>query len=53
MPMILVYFASGGCVDDVVNNWTNYQFTSWIVYSWIAQECVGLSKELFLMCTSD
>ena len=26
--MILVYFASGGCVDDVVNNRTNHQFTS-------------------------
>ena len=26
--MILVYFPSGGCVDDVVNNETNYQFTS-------------------------
>ena len=26
--MILVYFPSGGCVDDVVNNGTNHQFTS-------------------------
>ena len=26
--MILVYFPSGGCVDDVVNNRANYQFTS-------------------------
>ena len=26
--MILVYFPSGGCVDDVINNRTNYQFTS-------------------------
>ena len=26
--MILVYFPSGGCVDDVVNNQTNHQFTS-------------------------
>ena len=26
--MILVYFPSGGCVDDVVNNRTNHQFTS-------------------------
>ena len=26
--MILVYYASGGCVDDVVNNQTNCQFTS-------------------------
>ena len=26
--MILVYYPSGGCVDDVVNNQTNHQFTS-------------------------
>ena len=29
--MILVYFRLGGCVDDVVSNETNYQFTSVIV----------------------
>ena len=29
--MILVYFPSGGCVTDVVNNQTNLQFTSIIV----------------------
>ena len=29
--MILVYFPSGGCVDDVVNNRTKYQSTSVIV----------------------
>ena len=29
--MILAYFASGGCVDDVVNNRTNQQFASAIV----------------------
>ena len=29
--MILVYFPSGGCVDDVANNRTNCQFTSVIV----------------------
>ena len=29
--MILVYFPLGGCVDDVVNNQTNHQFTSIIV----------------------
>ena len=27
----MVYFPSGGCVDDVVNNRTNYRFTSVIV----------------------
>ena len=29
--MILVYFPSGGCVNDVVNNRTNHQFTSVMV----------------------
>ena len=29
--MILIYFASGGCIDDYVNNQTNHQFTSPIV----------------------
>ena len=29
--MILVYFPSGGCVNDVVNNQTNLQFTSIVV----------------------
>ena len=29
--MILVYFASGGCVDDVVHNRTNDQIASAIV----------------------
>ena len=29
--MILVYFASGGCVIDVVNNGRNHEFTSAIV----------------------
>ena len=29
--MILVYFPSGGCVSDVINDRTNYQFISVIV----------------------
>ena len=29
--MLLVYFPSGGFVDDVVSNRTNHQFTSTIV----------------------
>ena len=39
--MILVYFPSGGCVDDVVNNQANYQFTSVIVEHFMnnAREC--------------
>ena len=31
MLMILFHVALGGCVDDVVNNQTNHQFTSAIV----------------------
>ena len=31
MVMVLVYFPSGGCADDIVNNETNHQFTSLIV----------------------
>ena len=51
--MILVYFASGGCVNDVVNNRTNLQFTSvTVVYFMNEYECVGLSEELFSMSTS-
>ena len=33
--MILVYFPSGGCVDDVVNNRINHQFTLVIVLHFI------------------
>ena len=35
MLMILVYFPSGGCVDDVVNNQINHQFTSIILEHFI------------------
>ena len=53
MLMIQVYLPSGGYVDDVINNQTNLHFTSIIVeHFMIAQECVRLSEELFLMCTS-
>ena len=31
MLMILVYFPSDGCVDDVINNQRNHQFTSIIL----------------------
>ena len=48
--MILVYFASGGCVDDVVNNRTNHQFTSVIVVHFMNN--ARASEELFLMSTS-
>ena len=36
--MILVYFPSGGCVDDVVNNRVNHQFTSNIVVYFMNSE---------------
>ena len=32
---MLVSFTSGGCVDDVVNNRTNYQFASVIVINFM------------------
>ena len=35
--MILVYFPSGGCVDDVANNQTNHKFTSVIVVHFSAR----------------
>ena len=46
MLMILVYFPSGGCVDDVVNNQTNRQFTSFILEHFMnsARVCGGLSE---------
>ena len=51
--MILIYFPSGGCVNDAVINQINHQFTSIIVKHFIIlQGCVGLSEELFLMCLS-
>ena len=31
----MIYFLSSGCVDDVVNIQTNYQFTSVIVMHFI------------------
>ena len=44
--MIMAYFPLGGCVDDVFNNWTNYQFTSATVLHFMnSTECVGLSKK--------
>ena len=37
--MILVYFPSGGCVDDIVNNQTNHQFTSFAVAYFSTRVC--------------
>ena len=50
--MILVYFPSGGCdvlmmLSIIISLLQSYRSISWIV-----QECIGLSEELFLMFTS-
>ena len=51
--MILVYCASGGCVDDVVNNRTTHHFISAVVLHFMnsAKVC-WIIKRTFLMCTS-
>ena len=50
--MIVVYFPSGGCVDDVVNNQTNYQFTSVAVVHFMnsARVCWIIRRTLFNLC---
>ena len=50
--MILFYFPSGGCVDDVFDNQTNYQFISVIAIHFMNGAEVGISQELFLMYSS-
>ena len=47
--MILVYFASSGCVDDVVNNRTNHKFTSVIVVDFMnsARVCWTIRRTVF------
>ena len=49
--MILVYFPSDGCVDDVVNNQANYQFTSVIVVHFMnsARVCWIIRRIIFNM----
>ena len=49
--MILVYFPSGRCVDDVVNNQTNHQFTSIIVVNFMnnARVCWIIRRFVFNM----
>ena len=44
--MILVYFPSGGCVDDVVNNQTNHQFSSAIAVHFM-NSVFDHQKEIF------
>ena len=47
--MILVYFASGRCINDVVNNRTNHQFTSVIVVDFMnsARVCWTIRRTIF------
>ena len=47
--MMLVYFASGGCVAGVVNNRTNHQFTSVIVVHFMnsARVCWIIKRTAF------
>ena len=49
--MILVYFPSGGCVNDFVNNQTNHQFTSAIVVHFMnsARVCWIIRRTVFNM----
>ena len=50
--MILAYFPSGGCVNDVVNNQTNHQFTSVIVLNFMnsARVCWIIRRTIFNVC---
>ena len=52
--MLLVYFPSGGCVDHVVNNQTNHQFTSIIVEHFMnsARLCWIIRRTVFNMYVS-
>ena len=49
--MILVYFPSGGYVDDFVNNQTNRQFTSIIIVHFMnsATVCCIIRRTVFNM----
>ena len=49
--MILVYFPSGGCVDNV-NNQTNHQFTSIILEHFMnsARVCQIIRRTIFNVC---
>ena len=50
--MILVYFHSSGCVDDVVNNRTNHQITSVIFLHFMnsARVCWIIRRTVFNVC---
>ena len=46
--MILIYFPSGGCVDDVVNNRENYKLTSVIVIHFMNGQ--NIRRTVFRVC---
>ena len=50
--MILVYFASDGCVDDVINNRTIHQFTPAINVHFMnsPRVCWIIKRTVFNMC---
>ena len=50
--MIVVYFSSSECVDDVVSNRTNHQFTSVIVVHFMnsARVCWIIRRTVFVVC---
>ena len=51
--MMLVYFPSGGCLDDVINNGTNYQFASVIVIHFMNDTALcWIIRRTLLMRTS-
>ena len=43
--MILICFPSGGCVNDIVNNQINHQFTSAIVVNFMNSARVNLDYQ--------
>ena len=49
MLMILVYFSSGGCVNDVVKNRANHRFTSVIAVHFMnsARVCWIIRRTVF------
>ena len=49
--MILVLFPSDGCVDDVVSNQTNHQFTSFMLIHFMnsARVCWIITRTVFNM----
>ena len=49
--MILVYFASGGCVDDVVNNRTFFSYLSFPSQTFTNYRTAGEERRHFFNCS--